>query len=316
MPQAFGYKSYFGVGEESVWGTLVSRAYFGEFVEDTLKTTQERIQSEAFRGRHQKNRIYGKLVSEGGIGVEYNFADRAVNLLLKCGLGAVSTQADTPVVGVHRHTFTMTDAPHTGLSLEIHRDASSSFTYGGFRINETTFSLEPNSYLRATFTGAAKSETLTSPSVPTFAVAKPAHHAQAAITWGGVAKQVKSFEFTINQSLDLDRRVLGSRHIIEPVASGKSEVSGSFEMFFESLDEYNDFLAGTERALVLSLTGDIITGSTPYKLTFTFAGAELEGETPSVDSAGHLSIPLSFRAYETASAKPVSIVLDSDLAEI
>ena len=314
--QAFGHNSYFGLGEETVWGTPVARTVFGEFIGDSMKAIVARAQSGAFRRRNQMNHFAAKQGAEGGLDVECSYIDKAVLRLLKHLFGAVSTAADTPVVGTHTHTFTLADAPPVGLSLEIHRDASSAFLYAGYRINEGTFSLEPDGLLKLAVSGAAKAETLVSATSPTYDTANLVQHSQAAVTWGGVSKEVTNFELAIANALALDRRILGSRNIAAPVAEGKREVTGSFPKFFDNIAEYNDFVAATSRALVLTLTGGIITGSTNFKITFTLADVVLEGETPVVDSPGFLSQPLTFRAYETASVKPVSCAVITNVATV
>ncbi len=317
MAQAVGYNSFFAVGEETTWGTSVARTDFAPLIEDGMKAVNERIHSASFRELYQKTRSPGKLGAEGGVGVEMSYSDKAVWLLMKHLFGAVATQPNVPVAGAYTHTFTLADAPLAGLSLEIHRDAASAFLYAGYKVNEGKFTAEMDAYIKANFTGAAKQESLVAASAASYAAARYAYFNEIAATWGGVTKQLQKFDFSLNKGLKLDKRVLGSRTILDPTQDKQREVSGTMSMFFEALAEYNDFIAQTERALIVTCTtAEFITGTTPFKITFTFNGVELTGETPKVDGRGSLSINMPFRAYETATKKPVECALQTNLATV
>lgn len=305
MTQAFGYDSYIGFAKETVWGTPVARTLFAENDEDGIKAIRERADAAKFRGRWKNLIVPGKSGAAGPIGLELHYEGPEVLIEHLMGADAVTTDVDVPN-NVKQHVFKLSDSPRIGLSLETFRGASKSVLYNGVRVTGGTFTIEQDAIARLSMDCIAKQEdntiTATSPSFPSH---NPILWSDVKLEWGAVEKEVQRFECTVGVNLDGDRRKLGDREILAPQPADRGEVTGQFEMFFESLLEYNDFLAETERILKITAEGAVISPSTEkYKAIWEFKRAILTGETPVPDGPGGFSIVLPFEAYAEAGPTP------------
>ena len=298
MTQAFGYDSYIAFVKETTWGTPVARTLFAENDEDGIVAIRERADAAKFRGRWKNLIVPGKSGAAGSIGLGLFYEGHEVLIEQLMGADAVTTDVDAPN-NVKQHIFKLSEAPRIGLSLEMFRGASKSVLYNGVRITGGTFTIEQDAIARLSLDCIAKQEdntiTATSPTFPSY---KPILWSHVKLEWKTVEKEVQRFECTVGVNLDADRRRLGSREILAPQPSDRGEVTGQFEMFFESLLEYDDFLAETEGVLKVTAEGAAMAPSTS-KLTaiWEFKRAILTGETPVPDGSGGFSIVLPFEAY-------------------
>lgn len=305
MTQAFGYDSYIGFVKETVWGTPVARTLFAENDEDSLAAIRERADATKFRGLSKNLIVPGKSGAAGTIGLELHYEGHEVLIEQLMGADAATTDVDAPN-NVKQHIFKLSDLPRVGLSLEVFRGASKSVLYNGVRPNAGTFTIEQDAIARLSLDLMAKQEdnsiTATSPSFPSH---NPVLWSHVTALWGGAAKEIQRFECTVTQNLDGDRRRLGSREVLAMERADRREVTGQIEMFFESLGEYDDFLAETERILKITAEGAAISPSvSKYTMIWEFKRAILTGETPVPDGPGGFSIALPFEAYAEAGPTP------------
>ena len=263
MTQAFGYDSYIGFIEETAWGEPLARTKFAENDEDSLAAIRERADATKFRGRSKNLIVPGKSGAAGTIGLELHYEGHEVLLQELMGVDADTTVADGPN-SVNQHVFKLSDLPRKGLSLEVYRGASKSVLYNGVRINAGTFTIEQDAIAHLSLDCIAKQEdnTITA-TAPTFPSYNPILWSHVSAIWGVTAKEIQRFECTVTQNLDGDRRKLGSREVLAMEPSDRREVTGQIEMFFESLLEYDDFLAETERILKITAEGAAISPSHP-----------------------------------------------------
>lgn len=305
MSQAFGFSSWIGFVKESVWGTPVARTLFAENNEDTIKAIRERADATKFRGRSKNLIVPGKSGAAGTIGLELHYEGPEVLIEQLMGADAATTDVDAPN-NVKQHVFKLSDLPRIGLSLEMFRGAAKAVLYNGVRINSGTFTVEQDGIANLSLDLIAKQEDNTvTASSPSFPSHNPILWSHVTALWGGAAKEIQRFECTVGQNLDPDRRRLGSREILAPEPTDRREVTGQIEMFFESLTEYDDFLAETERILKITAEGAAISPSTEkYTMIWEFKRAILTGETPAPDSPGGFSIVLPFEAWAEAGPTP------------
>ena len=140
---------------------------------------------------------------------------------------------------------------------------------------------------------------------------------QGAATYGGGAKSIISAKIDLNNKLKKDIVLIGSTTISEPTRSAKREITGSMMIYFESTSEFDDFVANTSRAVVLTFTGtDIKTGFT-YTMTITLPIVKLTSANPNMASEGPITLELPFKAYATdSSTQEMTIVMRNTLASI
>lgn len=321
MAQAFGFNSYIAFVKEVTWGTPVARTLFLENDEDSLAAIRERADATKFRGRSKNLVVPGKSGAAGTIGFELPYEGAEVLIEQLMGADAATTDADAPN-NVKQHIFKLSDSPRIGFSLEAMRGAAKAALYNGVRINAGTFTVEQDAIAHLSLDCIAKQEDNTvTATAPTFPSHNPILWSHVTAKWGGVAKDIQRFECTVTQNLDGDRRKLGSREVLAMEPSDRREVTGQIEMFFESLLEYDDFLAETERALLITAEGAAITPSAEkYTMIWSFQRAILTGETPVPDGPGGFSIALPFEAYAEGvpapTFEPLEVTLINQTASV
>jgi hypothetical protein len=164
-----------------------------------------------------------------------------------------------------------------------------------------------------THPGSVTSATLTTTQLATFV--------EGAMTYGGGSESVKSASFTLSNNWDDARRFIGSQLISEPQRTTKRDVSGTFTIEYDSANaKFDDFVAGTNRALVLTFTdGTAITGNTSFyrTLTITFPTIVLTGAVEKISDHGVVQLECPFTAEATdSSTQEFSMVLRNTTATI
>lgn len=224
------------------------------------------------------------------------------------GANGASDISDNVIVTVFDSTYKLTDDLPTGITFAVDRDTSAFIVEGG-KIDSLSLSNDVGGWMMGTIgivgedmtNGAVTAATLPTSPLVTFA--------QGAISHGS-AIPVTSWSFTLSNNLKTDRRFIGSRLISEPKRSGKIEVTGTMTAEFDSVSEYDDFRAATEREITMTYTGgDIKTGFT-YTMTITFPITILTSGNPTISDEGAIMIELPFKAYATdSSTREFNIVL-------
>lgn len=299
MSQAFGFDSYIGIGEEGTWGQAAARTIFAENDEDGIKAIRERADATKFRGRFKQCVVPGKSGAAGTIGLELCYEGHEVFLKHLLGADAVTSDVDIPN-GVKQHILKLSEKPRVGLTLEMMRGfAAEAVIYTGVRINSGTITMEQDAVAHLSLDCIAKQEDNTgSATAPSFPSHNPILWTDVKLEWKTVEKEVQRFETTIAINLDPDRRKLGDREIMAQEPADRGEVTGQFEMYFESRSEYDDFLAETEGVLKVTAEGAAMAPSaSKYTMILEFKRAILTGETPAPDGPGGFSIVLPFEAY-------------------
>ena len=257
-----------------------------------------------------KTGTHGSDLLDTHIGTLIGFSDAADDT------GSLSYAADNAVVSVYNHTFTLADDLPVGLTFEVDRDISA-FTVEGGKINTLAMSIEQGGFLKSTLGIVGEDMTAAAATSPTLPTSALVNFTQGVLQYNSVTRSVPSASFTLNNNLKTDRRFIGSRLVSEPQRSGKIEVTGTFTVEFETLDEYNDFRAATSRALTLTFTGGLIKTAHSYTLTITFPVIKLTAGVPMISDAGIISIELPFKAYATSLvAREFNMVLKNTIATI
>ena len=315
MGQGFGYNNFALIGKETTWGTTAaSFPVTLELIEDTLAAIREKGFSGSFRSRTKRHVFRAKEGAAGAIGVELAYT--GMGGLLYHLFGNIASTGPTDATA-YEHVFTLVDALQVGLSVQINRDviaaAEKGFQYVGCRVNSATLSLEADGLLGLSLDLIAKDEsTNVAMSAGTFPddFIEFSQMVSFKINTVDEKAKIKSFELTIGNALDGDRRSIGDRNILEALPGDHREITGTIEMWFEDQTEYDDFIAGTARAIEILLEGAIVAGSASTKrsLKIEIPRAIFTGETPAVDTAGSLSQTLAFEAlYDKSGAQDAVI---------
>lgn len=322
MTQGFGYNEFALIGKETTWGTAAGTfPVTVELIEDALAAIREKAFSASFRGRTKRHVIRAKEGAAGAIGVELAYT--GMGGLLHHLFGNISSTGPTDVTAF-THVFTLADALQVGITVQVNRDviaaAEKGFQYVGCRVNSATFSLETDGFLGLSLDLIAKDEaTNVAMSAGTFPDDFITFDQLTSFKINAVDEKakIKSVELTIGNGLDGDRRSIGDHNILEALPGDHREITGTIEMWFEDQTEYDDFIAGTERAIEILLEGAIIAGSTTKRsLKIEIPRVVFTGETPNVDTAGALSQTLAFEAIydKTNSKDAVTVTLINETA--
>ena len=133
--------------------------------------------------------------------------------------------------------------------------------------------------------------------------AKPVKFNHGYVTIGGSAVNVKSATVSMDNGLSVDRRYLGSKNIAAPKEAALRAYTGSLDVDFDDLTQYNRYLAGDTFALVLGFT----VGS--YSLTITQNARYEPGQTPQVGGPGIVGQTLGYKSLGSTDAAAITAVL-------
>jgi len=317
MPTGLGHKAYLGLGQETTWGTPVARTKFLELVSggDTLVVNEQKIISQGVQGigvRGDLEVAKGAISVEGSLTVEHTYD--GLEVLLKHAFGAVtSTQpnaAGDPTVW--QHVFTIADALPTGLTIEVARDLTA-FIHEGCKITGVEFSVGgPDELLRLVLEVLGEDVATGSPTSPTFPAVGRFNAPEAVLKWNTAALKVSQFSIKLDNKLDADRRQIGARQRLEPVRSGKIEVTGSFVAEFEDTTLLTDFRNATNRALQVKFTGPAIGVQTrTYEMTLDCNVSQITDYPLNVDDEGRITVEVAFRAFRNATDNELKVTLQN-----
>ena len=309
---ALGTNAYVGMGKESSWGSVVSRTKFLEVNEESLDRVESDIASPSlYRAGLHKNRIVQGPISAGG-GIIFNPQYEGMEMLLEAALGttAVSSRPDITNAGsVYDWTFALADANSKSLTLEVHRDIKS-WAFHGSIVNslQFTFGGPGDALVVAADFICEDGEYIATVTPPTFSTSPLITGAHAILTWGGGALDVENAQIVLSNNFDDGRRFIGSRYISQPYRSGKIAVTGRFTTEFQSVAQYDDFIAATRRALrIVATHPTAIIGSYYYKLQIDVAVARLTAVSPKIGSGGRVRVDIPFISYRDDSNQEIVV---------
>ncbi len=308
MSVGLGYKSFLGLKTCSSWGGVATSDKWVDINSEGIKVTEDRIHSASLYSVNTNlNEMARGKVSVGG-----DFStDCRYEGLETLFLHAFGDETPTTLSGgAFKHTFTIADAlPDYGVSLEIFRDglaSNVSFVVDSAKINTMNLAIDTEGILVATFGVLGHDLTTAASTSPTASTKDLVIFSEGVLQWGNSTREVKNFSVALNNNLT-ERRFIGSRYSSEPCRGGKIEVTGSFTCEFDGAAEYNDFRAATNRALVLTFTGDTISGQYSYQYKLICNVAVLTDVNPNVGGPGPITVSVPFKSYLSGSDKEIKL---------
>ena len=320
------------VGKESTYGTAVASEIAVEAQADTFKRSVEYLESVGLRGGFHTNRSSRRKVinmgGEGTIGVE--FLTEGMAYLLQATVGS-ATEAQVLTTTAYDYTFATSDE-ETGDSytIDVHRVnapetdggalSEQVFRYTGCTITGWSITQNVNELATMEFTFDAQDSANTGLSPAATAAASipalypdgtPYDWTQATVTWGGSPIHVHEFNLTGDLGLKTDRRFLrGNELKKQPIRQQLPVYEGSMTAEFTDMDAYNDFVAGTERELVIAWNGgaDTIESGYDYEFTITMPVAQFSGDTPEVSLGDVPMQSLPFKVLHNGTDDAVEMV--------
>lgn len=308
------------VGKEATYGTAAvgTRGYEGKA--DTWKREQEFLESTGFyAGRQAKRADRRVAINMGGGGsLELDVLNKGFGLVLQAMLGSV--EGPTQIAATDAYTITAAttaDDPADSFTVQTLRTdmsgAERAFTHEGAVMTSWSLSQEVGGFLVASMEFDFEDvQTATAAGTVSYpAATAPFDWTQVAVTIAGSPVDVMSFELNGDLALKTDRRFLRGSHLKKmPVRSGVPQFTGSMDMEFEDLTQYEAFVAGDPVAVVITYTGAAIDGEN-YEIVITLPAVQFTGESPeaSLSDVPKQSIP--FEVLWDGSAAAITITYTS-----
>lgn len=286
MPIASGSRHSMAIVPETVFGTTPATPTFAPLrhTGTTLALTKEAVQSEELRSDRQISDYRGGNSSVAGdISAELSFG--SFDDLLEAALCGTWT-LDTLKAGTTRRSFTI-ERNFADIG-EYHR-------YEGCSINTLSLSVAPNAVVTASFgvMGSGYSIGTSILSGATYDAAtttSPFDSFTGTITEGGAPiAVVTSLELSLENGME-SRFVVGSRKTLEP-SIGRSNVSGTLTVYFESKTMLEKFINESDSSLEFSLV-DLAGNS----YVFTLPRIRYTGGQPDVSGEGSITLAMPFQA--------------------
>jgi len=314
MPGGFGRNSHVGWGLENPWGTPVAGTKWAELVSEKMETIRNRVPRPVVRGLNpREGNLYDALFgAKGSFEIEANYG--GMTRLLEHLFGD-SSDTVTVVEGGIRWKHTYVQAPTImsgkGLTLRVNRDVDNGSTpelvVAGFKVNSMKFTMQPDQNMRVEVEGAGKDASLAAASTPAFpAAANYVAGHQFSCEFDDVVRKVDQVELMIDNKLDLEKRVLGSKTIDEPIRSSeRPDISGTITMDAIQAD-WSKLDAGTLFKLELLHTGPTL-GAGTYRWDFTLLKCLVTGNPFIVENPGVVKATVPFIALEPTSGQIIQL---------
>lgn len=319
-----GRNSFFGWVPETTWGTPVTPpTKFAEIGSDAFAAVRTRPPRETIRGLDPaESDTYDELFGAGGGGVikaNYGGMLRLIEHLFGDSSGA--TVATEPGVR-STHTFTPKDTPLVGKGLTVYKNTDTDSgslpceQYSGYKIVRGTFTFDPRKHFEFEFEGVAKEVAQVAAPTPVYpSIANYIAGHQTIVKIDTVAVATESADWTLDQALRVDKRILGSKNIAEPEhGDSKRVISGKLTVTAAQA-HLAKYLAGTYFQLEIISTGATL-GSGNYMFSVTFPKCQLLANPYQVTGPGVLSSVLSWQAHKAAASEICTLVVVNDEAAI
>lgn len=297
MPNAIGLTTAIMTGVETTYGTPVVTDRGMEFISEGLERKNEVLASNSLRSgvpnlRRGARRVVTARWGEGPLTIEG--VTNGLGRIFSHALGGTSTIAQQGATTAYLQTHSLGSVLGKSLTIQKQlRDESnavvSAFTFHGCKLPKIEFSIDKKGKLMITLNVDSEDvDTTTAASAPTYPAAKTFHYRQGALTMDAVAvATVQQATFGIDRKMDTDRFHLGNAGVkAEPLTNDFPDVTGTLNAEFQDLTLYNKFANDTAASLVLTFTGDVISGAFNEFLRITVPEVRFTGETPKVGGPG------------------------------
>jgi len=301
-----GFGSYIGIGEESTWGTAVSRTHWRPLISSSLTRTIEKVPRPTLQigttGAMRRANYVQADNAGGSFSVEASY--ESVGLLIKHLLGASSsTTGSAPFT----HTYTIANDVPTGLTIENVRGTGTSEVFEGCRLNSGTIACSAGGVMTCEFDVIAEtSATRASSGSATFGgTDAPVLHSHAGqMSWNSANYDLIDMSLVINNAL-ATRQHLGSSVTAQPKRSDFQSVELSVTVEVEDA-LYADFISNVESNLTLSFTNSF------REFNIEVQNAYLSGASDPVSDAGIVRQSLSFIGQSDGTNEGVKVTVIND----
>lgn len=319
MPNAFlGHGSAVGIGQETAYGTKVTRAFWLRIVSwdmrrNITKTPRPHLGTTASVSLNRRQH-YTEADDAGGSFEHLVAYDDASLVLLAHALGKVTTTGTGP----YTHAITLAKQPATlntdkvSLSLEgILGDSGDAEVFEGSMITRTTLSLSTGGVMSASHeviaetTGGQEAR-----STPTFSSngEEVLHSHGGTLAFNSNTHSVREISITVDQKL-AKRQFIGSTLTQQPQPTDFTEVTVRFTREYTDDNPHDEYVADTQGDATIAFTG---TGNNA--LTITMQNFYITSVTESVNTAGVITQTVEGRCESDGTDEGLSLAFVNDNA--
>ena len=314
MAILFGRGSFAKLAPEASYATTGSyKTNAIRIIDASLQTTQQRDGRSHLTTSDGAIRtgFFDTFIESGGsISVPVYF--EGSTLLLKAMIGSIATTGG-PTNFTHKLESSTTDLDSFTLGLSRGSDANGYEVFTGCMVNSGTLSLSAGSEMVLNLDLICQnSAARVSPPVPTYnASQQQAFHYEVTtdLTFNGVSYKVRSFELTVENSLER-RNVLGDKKTLSPDVTDYRSVTISVELDAETNALYTAMLAGTESSVVLKVTQ---TGTPTNYIEIKLQNSIITDYSDPLSTVGRLSQSVTFTGLASSTTEALQVEIGNTL---
>jgi len=335
MAVGAGIASSLGIftGESSfgVFPASITASKFYEFNNENLKFNKNIKEGMGLRGGGVTMRAGRRVLvtSDASGDFEIDLPTRGTGLLF--GLAMANQVAPTTVSsGVYSAAYTFGDPVGDNFSMQVkipnYSGSYTTKTLSGCKISGFELSVANGDIAKAKFTiDAAKFSTSTAAQTPSYTISGASSlytFAGGTVTIDGTAAiNVKDFTLTVDNAIKTDRYNLdGTGLKQEQIVNGFRKISGKMKVEFTDTVILSKFISDASAAIVVTLQGALISGSTYETITISLPYVKYDADTPNVTGPGPVDLDVSFTAYDGSTtgtpSEPLTITVVSQDAAI
>ena len=307
MAVYLGRNSSIGLGEESTWGTAVSRTNWRPLTSASLARTVTQVPRPDLLSDAGSAMRRGHFQSEEMMSGSFEIAATYSNIgmLLKHAMGTVANSGSGDP---YTNTYTLAAAPPTGLTIENIRGTSgNSEIFSGCKLSSMTMSLTSGEAMMLSFDVIGKTATGNRSSAGTASYGTEnliLHNHCGQFAFNSVNYDLRSISITVNNALDR-RQLLGSVLTSEPVRTDFMSVEVSFEL--EAVDSlYEAMVAGTQGDATVTLTHPTVSNRV---MAITLQNMYITAAEDSISDAGIVSVSCTGVCESDGTDEGLQIVL-------
>lgn len=309
-----GRNSYMGVGEESTWGTAVSRTHWFRLVSSSVKRVVEKrprgVLAEVSGSANRRGHYIASDNVEGSVEILAGY--EGMGLLLKHILhGTPSTTG--PSGAIYTHVYALGAQEFNGLTVEIIKGTGYAEVFEGCVVTKAAIKIEAAGLMRVTLDligqtsggeTAAGTPTLTTNELDVI------HHQGGSLTFNSVSYTPRSVTWTVDNKY-ARRQLLGSKLTQRPARSDFLDVFADIELEYDSDTTalFAALTADTQSDLALSFAG---TGGRTFGLTVH--NAYLETLDMPLNGVGVLPMSLRLRGESDGSDQGFRVSIQNEQA--
>jgi len=287
-----GFESTIGIGEESTYGTAVTASNFFHLTEPpTFDLSYPRNLKRTMGGQFTRKTINARREPKISFNIITSYDDFGWLLKHAIGDSSVATSGSGP----YTHTIAASTMP-TGLTIEADYGAATLTTgttpaFTGCMIEKLTLTQAHSEFLEVAVECVAEDVSYVSKQSPSYATDNFIDYADLGTAQiNSNAQYLRNLEISITNDLRADRFVMGS--LVRNGLDRKTmTVTGTAEVEFDSMDELNLAVNGTDTAMTFTWTG-----ASGHSLSMVLSGSNIMAANPTASGEDDYTVPIEFDA--------------------